>query len=188
MDENTRLTTQVADYTDNHDVLDAAALERLTPAPSRRSAQAPSWWESVRAVIGLAGVLAGAELLVANVSTVASDLGVSQVVIGFTVVALGTSLPELVTTIAAMRRKENDLVVGNLFGSNLFNSLAGGTVVAFANGQRAAAAPSVAMLVTMIFTAWLAWALLRRGLSLSRAEAGFLLAIYALTPPLLLST
>jgi cation:H+ antiporter len=183
-----RLTAQVADYTDNHDVLDTAPSEGLPPAPSRRSAEAPSWWESVRALIGLAGVLAGAELLVANVSTVATDLGVSQIVIGFTVVALGTSLPELVTTIAAMRRKENDLVVGNLFGSNLFNSLAGGAVVAFANVQRAAARPSVAMLVTMILTAWLAWALLRRGLSLSRAEAGFLLAIYALTAPVLLST
>ena len=80
-------------------------------------------------------MLVGAQLLVVNASSIATHLGVSQIVIGLTIVALGTSLPDLATTIAAQRRGEADLVVGNLFGSNLFNSLAGGAVIGFATGR-----------------------------------------------------
>jgi cation:H+ antiporter len=156
----------------------AALTERARKTP-------PAWLEPIRALLGLGGVLAGAQLLVANASAVAADLGVSQVIIGFTLVALGTSLPELVTTIQAMRRAESDLVVGNLFGSNLFNSLAGGAVVAFAAPASVPSA-SVAIILTMIFTGGVAWALLRRGLVLTRVEGVMLLTAYVLTMPLLL--
>jgi cation:H+ antiporter len=148
----------------------------------------PTWFEPVRAILGLAGVLAGAQLLVANASAIATDLGVPQVIIGFTLVALGTSLPELVTTIQAQRRGESDLVVGNLFGSNLFNSLVGGAVIGFASGTTTPGKATVALSITMILISALAWALLRRGLVLTRVEAIALLAAYALTMPLLLST
>lgn len=162
----------------------ANAAVDVPVAPSRL----PAWFEPVRAILGLAGVLVGAQLLVANASAIATHLGVSQVIIGFTVVALGTSLPELVTTIQAQRRGESDLVVGNLFGSNLFNSLAGGAIVGFASGSATPGKAAVALSVTMILTAGLAWVLLRRGLTLTRVEALALLAAYALTMPLLLST
>ena len=157
-----------------------AAVVDVPVPPSRL----PAWFEPVRAVLGLAGVLAGAQLLVVNASSIAERLGVSQVVIGFTLVALGTSLPELVTTIAAQRRGETDLVVGNLFGSNLFNSLAGGAVVGFAAGR-----PARPGRRRRCWSRWssppsLAWALLRRGLRLTRAEGVVLLAIYALMMPL----
>jgi hypothetical protein len=89
---------------------------------------------------------------------------------GFTLVALGTSVPELVTTIAAQRRGESDLVIGNLFGSNLFNSLAGGAIVGLATGRHPAAPANVAVLVAMVLTAVTAWALLRRGLNRTRVE------------------
>ena len=147
----------------------------------------PTWFEPVRAILGLIGVLAGAQLLVANASAIATDLGVPQVIVGFTLVALGTSLPELVTTVQAQRRGESDLVVGNLFGSNLFNSLVGGAVVGFASGSATPGKAAVALSVTMILTGGLAWMLLRRGLILTRIEAVVLLAAYALTMPLLLS-
>ncbi len=156
-------------------------------SPARTSTRRSAWVEPLRSVLGLAGVLAGAQLLVTNASTIATDLGVPQFIVGFTLVALGTSLPELVTTIQAMRRGEADLVVGNLFGSNLFNSLAGGAVVGFASGAHPAASTSVAMLVTMVATSGLAWVLLRRGLRLSRTEGVVLLAAYLLTVPILLS-
>ncbi len=74
--------------------------------------------------IGLLVVLGSAELLVSSASNVAAHLGVSKAVIGVTLVALGTSLPEWVTAIAAARRGHSDLVVGNIFGANLFNSTA----------------------------------------------------------------
>jgi cation:H+ antiporter len=93
-----------------------------------------------------------------------------------------------VTTIAAQRRGESDLVVGNLFGSNLFNSLAGGAVIGFATGTASPARPGPALLAVMILTSVLAWALLRRGLRLTRIEGAILLAVYVVTLPLVLAS
>ncbi|GFJ93211.1 sodium:calcium antiporter [Phytohabitans rumicis] len=170
----------------------AEDVEEFTDAPATVDVPVavsalPGWVEPVRAVLALAGVLGGAQLLVGNAAEIAADIGVSQVIIGFTLVAVGTSLPELVTAIAGQRRGESDLVVGNLFGSNLFNSLIGGAIVGLASGDAPAQA-GVALLVAMILTSGLAWALLRRGLTLNRFEGAALLAAYVLTLPMLLST
>jgi cation:H+ antiporter len=140
--------------------------------------------ESVRTVLGLAGTLIGAELLVTNAADVAARLGVSQQVIGFTLVALGTSLPELVTSIQAQRRGASDLVVGNLLGSNLFNSLAGGAVIAFFHRGGPATGP-FAVNVLMVGVSCLAWALLARGRRLTRTESTVLILAYGLCLPLL---
>ncbi|MEP4076560.1 calcium/sodium antiporter [Haloferula sp.] len=75
-------------------------------------------------LLGLAGLLFGADRLVGSGVILAKQLGVPEVVIGLTLVALGTSLPELATTVAAVRRKQMDLIAGNIIGSNLFNILA----------------------------------------------------------------
>ncbi|GAA1382802.1 calcium/sodium antiporter [Catellatospora chokoriensis] len=174
---NQEIATEVAEF----DAQGGAVIV----APVKHS---PVWFEPVRTVLGLVGVLAGAQLLVANASAIAEQFGVPQIIIGFTLVALGTSLPELVTTIQAQRRGESDLVVGNLFGSNLFNSLAGGAVVGFASGMDNPARAGITLLVAMLFTALLAWALLRRGLRLTRADGLMLLGAYLLTLPLLLAS
>lgn len=73
---------------------------------------------------GLAGVLLGADLLVEGATEVARAAGVSETIIGLTLVALGTSLPELATAIIAARHKHTDLALGNVLGSNIFNILA----------------------------------------------------------------
>ena len=72
-------------------------------------------------LLGLAGIIAGSNLVVTNASSLATAMGVSERIISLTIVAFGTSLPELVTTITAARRKEQDLIVGNIIGSNIFN-------------------------------------------------------------------
>ncbi|MDM4718741.1 calcium/sodium antiporter [Micromonospora sp. WMMA1363] len=182
---NTALAREIIDYADGDDVTGA---DPATVAASREAAQRqrPAWFEPVRTVLGLAGVLAGAQLLVVNAATIATDLGVPQLVVGITLVAVGTSLPELVTTIQAQRRGESDLLVGNLFGSNLFNSLVGGAVIAFAAPASVPRA-NVALVVVMGLTALAAWALLRRSNSLTRPEGSVLLAAYVLTMPLLLA-
>jgi cation:H+ antiporter len=141
--------------------------------------------EIVRTLLGLAGTLAGAELLVVNASALAGRLGVPQVVIGFTVVALGTSLPELVTSVQAQRRGESDLLVGNLLGSNMFNALFGGGLVGLAARTPGAGGAGVAVLVVMVLVSVLAWGLLVRGLRFTRPEAAILLTVYVLTVPLL---
>jgi cation:H+ antiporter len=157
-----------------------AQASDLPPSPGR-------WWtEALRALLGLAGVLAGAQMLVVGASAGAAALGVSPAVIGFTLVAIGTSLPELVTTVQAQRRGESDLVVGNLFGSNLFNSLAGGAVIGFA--ERGGAAHGGAVLVcVMVSGALLAGMLLFHGRRLTRGHGLVLGVAYLATVPLLLS-
>ncbi|WP_157965155.1 calcium/sodium antiporter [Euzebya rosea] len=73
--------------------------------------------------LGLLGTLGGAQMLVTGAAGLAATLGVPEAVIGLTIVAVGTSLPELVTAVAAARKDERDLIVGNVVGSNIFNSL-----------------------------------------------------------------
>ena len=74
-------------------------------------------------VIGLAGIVFGADLLVSGAIDLATLLGISQTLIGLTVVAIGTSLPELATTVIAAIKRQGDVAFGNIIGSNIFNSL-----------------------------------------------------------------
>ena len=73
-------------------------------------------------VVGTASIILGAEGLVSSAKTIASGIGISETIIGFTVIALGTSLPELVTTLTAIRKKENSLSVGNIIGANIIDA------------------------------------------------------------------
>lgn len=73
--------------------------------------------------VGLLVLLGGAELLVRGAVQIAQILGVSDLVIGLTIVAVGTSLPELAACIASVLKKEADIVIGNIIGSNMFNML-----------------------------------------------------------------
>jgi len=74
--------------------------------------------------LGLVFLVVSSRMLVWGAVTIAQDLGVSDLVIGLTIVAIGTSLPELASSIVAARKGEHDLALGNIIGSNLFNTLA----------------------------------------------------------------
>ncbi|MGD8318169.1 MAG: calcium/sodium antiporter [Myxococcales bacterium] len=74
-------------------------------------------------LVGLVCLLVGSRVLVWGAVAIAHDLGVSELVVGLTLVALGTSLPELAASVAAARRNEPDIAVGNVVGSNIFNLL-----------------------------------------------------------------
>ncbi len=74
-------------------------------------------------IVGLGGILFGSDLVVKNSTSIALQLGMSETLVGLTIVAIGTSLPELVTSIVAARKGEGDIAVGNVIGSNLFNIL-----------------------------------------------------------------
>ncbi|MCM6778953.1 sodium:calcium antiporter [Nocardia sp. CDC159] len=162
------------------------AIEFTAPADGTPHTETGVLRESLRTTAGLAAVLIAAQLLVTNTAAIATELGVSQLVIGATLVALGTSLPELVTAIQAQRRGETDLLIGNVFGSNLFNSLIGGGIVGIFTGTTRSIPVHVPTLLAMVATTALAWLLLRRDLRLTRPEAALLLLGYAATLPLLL--
>lgn len=75
-------------------------------------------------VLGLAGLVYGAHILVDGAVIIARTMGISEAVIGLTIIAIGTSLPELVTSVIAARHNHGDVAMGNIIGSNLFNILA----------------------------------------------------------------
>lgn len=74
-------------------------------------------------LFGIAGIVLGGNLVVNSASDIAASFGLSQTLIGLTIVAVGTSLPELVTSVVASRKGENELALGNAVGSNIFNIL-----------------------------------------------------------------
>ncbi|KIN70694.1 K+-dependent Na+/Ca+ exchanger related-protein [Sulfitobacter noctilucae] len=84
----------------------------------------PKWQIAVFLFLGLIGLPVGASLLVDNATVIAKAYGVSDTVIGLTLVAIGTSLPELATTVMAALRRQADVALGNVIGSNMFNLLA----------------------------------------------------------------
>ncbi len=103
---------------------------RTAPAAALHEAEAASVTPPASALLGvvllaagLAGVIGGAWLLVEGAVALASALGVSQALIGLTVVAIGTSLPELAASLSAARKGEGDIAFGNIIGSNIFNAL-----------------------------------------------------------------
>ncbi len=142
--------------------------------------------ESTRTLLGLLGTLGAAQLLVVSATTVARELGLSEAFIGLTVVAIGTSLPELATAVQAARRDETDLLIGNLLGSNVFNSGAVAAAAAVAGaGQPISDTVSGVGTVLMVGVATLATLFMVSRRTVHRIEALLLLAIYDGTLPLL---
>lgn len=158
----------------------AEARAALEEVEELSTLQHKSWATIIGAtVIGLAGVVGGARLLVIGATSIARDWGVPEEVIGLSMVALGTSLPELATAVAAAVKKHNDMVLGNVVGSNIFNILG-------VMGAAALVKPSDAPIQVMQFDIWIMLAVtvllvpfFRSGRQLSRVEGTILLAGYS---------
>ena len=120
--------------------------------------------------------------MVRSATSIADDLGWTGGFVGFALVAVGTSLPELVTALAAARRGESGLILGNLLGSNLFNGLMVGAAVFLANGatpyDQASGLPDEPLLV-MVAVSWGVIWFMRTGRRIDRREAVFLIVAYA---------
>jgi cation:H+ antiporter len=133
-------------------------------------------------VAGIAGVVAGAEMLVDSAVNMMQYFGVSQKFIGLTVVAFGTSLPELATSAVAAVRKEMDISIGNLVGSNVFNIL---SVLGAAALVRPITIPGgffqsglIIDVLVMMFTSFLPWLMLGKNMTLGRVQGLILLSCY----------
>ena len=99
----------------------SAKAEEACALPSTKAGSLG--WPVLKTVLGLVLTIVGARMLVINSVVLAERWGVSETIIGLTLVALGTSLPELVTSIVASLKKQNSLVLGNVIGSNIYNAL-----------------------------------------------------------------
>ncbi len=142
--------------------------------------------EVVRTLLGLAFTLGAAKILVDAAVDIAAQLGLAEGFVGLTIVAIGTSLPELATAVQAARRDETDLIVGNLLGSNLFNAGAVGAVAGFL-GPGALQDPDLTGLavVLMVAVGVLATVFMITGKRVARIEGAILLLLYAAAVPFL---
>ena len=143
----------------------------------------------VRTVVGLTGTVGGAWLLVEGATSLADEAGLTGGFVGLTLVAIGTSLPEMVTAVVAARKGETDLIIGNLLGSNIFNSLAVGAVLGLL-GPGPLEDNNLAGLATiiMISVVLIAAVFLYTGGRVVRWQAAALLLIYLGTMPFTIST
>ena len=141
------------------------------------SGNTPLWLAVIMVIGGLAGLVLGARCFVASAIYFAQAMGVSQAVIGLTIVALGTSLPELATSVVAVIKGEKDIAVGNVVGSNIFNIL---VIMGIAPMVRDLHAPNVSMvdLSVMLALVPVLWVMMATGKRLSRLEGALLLLIY----------
>lgn len=128
-------------------------------------------------VVGLGLLIAGANFFVKSAVAIAKLFQMSDAVIGLTIVAIGTSLPELITSIVASYKKEADIAIGSVVGSNIFNilSILGITALIF---PVSSAGINIIDLSVMLFTAIILFPLSRTGFSITRLEGTFLLAGY----------
>ncbi|MFQ5588805.1 MAG: calcium/sodium antiporter [Nitrospiria bacterium] len=131
-----------------------------------------------KVIFGLAALAGGGNLLVEGAVGVARWAGLSELVIGLTVVAVGTSLPEMVTAIIAVLKNHSDIAIGNVLGSNIFNTL--GVLGATAAVQPISVQKALLVrdLPVMGFLTFLLIPFLRSGLVLKRREGVLLVAIY----------
>lgn len=105
--------------------VDETILEEMAEIEEGRGGLPKSvWLDWVYVILGLIGLFIGGEMIVGNAITLASGLGVSETIIGLTIVAIGTSLPEITTVIVASLRGHSEVALGNVLGSNVFNIFA----------------------------------------------------------------
>lgn len=131
-------------------------------------------------VIGLLGIIFGSNLVVDNATNIAHYLGLSERIIALTIVAIGTSLPELVTTIVSAKKGEEDLLLGNIIGSNIFNIciVLGVPVVIFG-----AAIPSsfeIIDLIMLLLSAVLLWIFAQTKMTITKVQGFIMLMAFAL--------
>ncbi|MDR5874447.1 calcium/sodium antiporter [Halomonas sp. CUBES01] len=158
------------------DALISEVAETLDSKPMSRGT-AIMW-----TLVGLVLLIASSRLLVWGAVEIAVRFGVSDLIIGLTVVAIGTSLPELASSITALRRNEHDMVLGNVVGSNLFNSLAvvglAGVIAPIETGQEVLQRDWSVMLVMTVLMMLFAFSWRGRPRRINRFEGAGLLTMF----------
>ena len=154
------------------------ALAYVNESTAKTESVGPPGRNFLLILIGIVGLGAGAELMVRSAVFMARYLGISDLIIGVTVVALGTSLPELAASAVSAWKGEADLSVGNIIGSNIFNIF---FVLGFCSLVRPITIESGILryeLPLMLFFSLALWPLVQRRLRLGRTEGGLLLVGY----------
>lgn len=128
-------------------------------------------------ILGIVGIIIGGNLVVDSATVIAQNFGMSQTFIGLTIVAIGTSLPELVTSMVAAKKGESDLALGNVIGSNIFN-------IIFILGFSSVLSPMTVDVLTvydilvLVGVSVVGWFFCKSKKKVSRVEGGIMLAMY----------
>ena len=129
-------------------------------------------------ILGIAGIIIESNLVVENASAIARTIGISESMVALTIVALGTSLPELVTSITATRKGEYDIAIGNVVGSNIFNigMVIGAPIAIFGGIQQFSI--NYIDLITMIISAFLLFIFSYNDRKISKFEGSIFLIMF----------
>lgn len=129
-------------------------------------------------VIGAAGIILGGDVVVNSASNIATRLGMSETLVGLTIVSIGTSLPELVTSVVAARKHEVDMALGNAIGSNIFNILMV-LGIAGAISPIAFLTENIIDIVVLLVFSLIVWVFAWTKKKLNRGEGAVMLLLYA---------
>lgn len=155
------------------------SAKKAREASQEEEIETMSGWRCLIYILGgIAAIVLGGDLVVDSASEIAADFGLSPTLIGLTVVAFGTSLPELVTSVVAAKKGEADMALGNVIGSNIFNIL-------LVLGIAGAVSPMAVLMenlidaIILIGMSILVWIFAWRRKGINRIEGGAMLAVYA---------
>lgn len=155
--------------------------EKKEPQPEEKEEEKKKpWWLSLIFVaIGLAAIIFGGELVVDNAVLMAEKLHITKEIIGLTIIAIGTSLPELVTSIVAARKGENDIAVGNAIGSNIFNII---LILGFCSILAPAAVTDSSLLdvIIVLFSGIVVFVFCFKSYKINRWQGVVMVSLYAL--------
>ncbi len=146
--------------------------------PGAGAARAPRWRPALLALVGVGLLALAAQALVTGAVHLAEAWGVSQRVIGLTMVAVGTSLPELASSVAAALRRESDIILGNIVGSNVFNLLSVLGIAGLIHPLQADVAAIRLDLLAMLLAAVVVAPMAVTGWRVGRREGALLLVAY----------
>ncbi len=138
----------------------------------------PVWKSIVFIVLGAVGIAVGGDIVVNSASNIATKFGMSQTLVGLTIVSIGTSLPELVTSIVAARKNEVDMALGNAIGSNIFNILMV-LGIASAISPIAFLTENLIDIAILLVFSLLVWVFAWTKKKINKAEGAVMLALYA---------
>jgi cation:H+ antiporter len=138
------------------------------------------WQYSFLIIIGIVALWYGAKWTIDAASEISRRFGVSELVIGLTVVAVGTSLPELAASIMAAFRREADITIGNVIGSNIFNMMAVAGPTAAVHPLRVSEALTGLHLPVMFVMTLLLYPVLKSSERITRGEGLFFLVLYGI--------
>ncbi len=158
---------------------DDAFITEVRGEAGRAARPRSLWIEAGITIAGLAGVSIGAQITVDNAVNLARGLGLSEAVIGLTVISLGTTLPELATCVMAARRGDADIALGNVVGSNIFNLLGIGGLVSAIRPVPIPDSGQPDLLMMALLTVVLLPVAIRSQRTITRGEGVFLFVLFA---------